>query len=280
MSENDNDKDLGWYPKYIVLHADGSPLSEGADPLVLRLDKDPGARTAALVYARECKRDYPRLSADLHYKVATEYSHPVPPPVVCLCGSTRFSEAYQQANLQETLAGKIVLTIGCDMKTDAALFEHLSASERNNLKWQLDLLHFQKIRMADEVLILNVGGYVGESTQREIWVAQKAGKTIRYWEPDAPGFKIGQRIRLIRDEEVHGESQDDDDSFYEWVEMFPAGSEGVIEHIYFDADRRIYGYNVILDKPEWGSDGVEWEASGDEIEAVPTDAPAPPPVQA
>lgn len=40
------------------------------------------------------------------------------PTIVCLCGSTRFGEAYQKANLEETLAGKIVLTIGCDMKSD------------------------------------------------------------------------------------------------------------------------------------------------------------------
>lgn len=43
------------------------------------------------------------------------------PTVVCLCGSTRFSEAFRKANLEETLAGKIVLSVGCDTKSDGAL---------------------------------------------------------------------------------------------------------------------------------------------------------------
>lgn len=34
------------------------------------------------------------------------------PVTVCLCGSTRFYEAFQQANFEETMAGKIVLSVG------------------------------------------------------------------------------------------------------------------------------------------------------------------------
>ncbi len=48
------------------------------------------------------------------------------PTIVCLCGSTRFSEAFQQANLMETLDGNIVLTIGCDMRSDADIFQQIS----------------------------------------------------------------------------------------------------------------------------------------------------------
>src|SRR6266704_190453 len=43
------------------------------------------------------------------------------PIIVCLCGSTRFSEAFHEANLRETLVGKIVLSIGCDFKSDTDL---------------------------------------------------------------------------------------------------------------------------------------------------------------
>lgn len=107
---------------------------------------------------------------------------PERPTIVCLCGSTRFSEAYQKANLEETLAGKIVLTIGCDMKSDAHLFEGKSEAELAEIKRRLDALHLRKIDMADEVLILNVGGYVGESTRREIGYATNEGKRIRWLE--------------------------------------------------------------------------------------------------
>jgi hypothetical protein len=107
------------------------------------------------------------------------------PKIVCLCGSTRFSEAYQQANLHETLAGNIVLTIGCDMRADGDLFADKSEAELTQIKTRLDSLHLRKIDLADEVLILNVGGYVGDSTRREIEYATRKNKLIRWLEPTA-----------------------------------------------------------------------------------------------
>ena len=98
------------------------------------------------------------------------------PTIVCLCGSTRFSETYQRANFQETLAGKIVLTIGCDFKSDEAL------GLTNADKRRLDELHLRKIDLADEILVLNVGGYIGSSTRKEIEYAYNSGKNIRYLE--------------------------------------------------------------------------------------------------
>ena len=96
------------------------------------------------------------------------------PVIVCLCGSTRFSQAFHDANLRETLSGKIVLSIGCNTKSD----HDLALGPIN--KAALDLLHLFKIDLADEVLVLNVGGYVGESTQREIDYARMLGKPIRW----------------------------------------------------------------------------------------------------
>ena len=43
------------------------------------------------------------------------------PKCVVLCGSTRFIQAFQEATLRETLAGNIVLSIGCDTKLDIRL---------------------------------------------------------------------------------------------------------------------------------------------------------------
>lgn len=80
------------------------------------------------------------------------------------------------------MAGRIVLTIGCDTKSDDDLFARMSADKLAELKERLDLLHFRKIDMADEVLILNVGGYIGESTRRELEYAKNIGKVIRYLE--------------------------------------------------------------------------------------------------
>lgn len=94
-----------------------------------------------------------------------------------LCGSTRFSEAWRAANLDLTLAGKIVLTIGCDTKSDDAL--GLTAAQKE----ALDELHKRKIDLADSVLVLNVGGYIGASTASEVDYATMLKKPIRYLEP-------------------------------------------------------------------------------------------------
>ena len=104
--------------------------------------------------------------------------------IVCLCGSTRFSQAFHDANLSETLAGNIVLTICCDMRSDDEIFASMTEAERSAVKTQLDELHLDKIMLANEVLVLNVGGYVGDSTRREVIYALAAYKKVRWLEPD------------------------------------------------------------------------------------------------
>jgi hypothetical protein len=103
------------------------------------------------------------------------------PIVVCLCGSTRFKDAFDEANYQETMAGHIVLSVG--------FFMHASGNRHGDdvgctpeQKIALDELHKRKIDLADEVLVLNVGGYVGESTRSEIEYAIGNGKPVKYLE--------------------------------------------------------------------------------------------------
>jgi hypothetical protein len=98
------------------------------------------------------------------------------PTIVCLCGSTRFSAAFQKANLDETLAGRIVLTVGCMTRSDA----ELGAVITPDVKKHLDDLHKKKIELADEILVLNAGGYIGESTRSEIIHAFVCQKKIRF----------------------------------------------------------------------------------------------------
>ncbi len=105
------------------------------------------------------------------------------PTIVCLCGSTRFSKAFQEANLRETLDGKIVLSIGCDMRSDDEIFGDMSEAELVEVKRKLDTLHLRKIDLADEVLILNVGGYIGSSTRNELQYAINTRKRVRFLEP-------------------------------------------------------------------------------------------------
>jgi hypothetical protein len=130
-----------------------------------------------------------------HFEVSVRETHPSElerkvnrlkrPPVVCLCGSTRFWREFQKASLQETLDGKIVLSIGAASGTDDEHFGNLPKDEFDRVKRELDILHLRKIDMADEVLILNVGGYIGESTRNELQYAVQRGKTIRYLAPQS-----------------------------------------------------------------------------------------------
>ena len=97
------------------------------------------------------------------------------PRVVCLCGSTRFKEQYEFWNRHFTLEGAIVLSVGFFTHADE---EEISATT----KAELDQLHLHKIDAADEVFIINVDGYVGESTDAEITYALSRGKPVSYLE--------------------------------------------------------------------------------------------------
>jgi hypothetical protein len=102
------------------------------------------------------------------------------PKIVCLCGSTRFYEAFMQANYEETMAGRIVLSVGFFMHRADTHNESVGCTPEQKIG--LDELHKRKIDLADEVIVLNVGGYIGESTRSEIEYAQRLGMPIRYLE--------------------------------------------------------------------------------------------------
>lgn len=104
------------------------------------------------------------------------------PTIVCLCGSTRFWKEFQRAGLRETLAGRIVLSIGAAAGTDDDHFGSISRAEYDRVKLMLDELHKRKIDLADEILVLNVDGYIGESTRSEIEYAVQHGKPVRWLE--------------------------------------------------------------------------------------------------
>lgn len=104
------------------------------------------------------------------------------PTIVCLCGSTRFWREFQAAAFRETLAGRIVLSIGAASGTDDEHFGNLPRGEYERMKADLDELHLRKIDLADEVLILNKDGYIGTSTRRELDYAKVLGKRVRFLE--------------------------------------------------------------------------------------------------
>ena len=103
--------------------------------------------------------------------------------VITLCGSTRFREAFEEANKRLTLAGNIVISVGLfGHSGDDEVWEGMSEDTLTETKRMLDDMHKRKIDMADEIFVVNVDGYVGESTRSEIAYAQAHGKPVTYLE--------------------------------------------------------------------------------------------------
>ena len=97
--------------------------------------------------------------------------------IVTLCGNTRFKEQFIETQKRLTLEGCIVISVG--------LFGHSGDDEvwKPGTKEMLDDMHLRKIDLADEIFVINVCGYIGDSTKREITYAEKTGKKVNYLEP-------------------------------------------------------------------------------------------------
>jgi hypothetical protein len=119
---------------------------------------------------------YPHFSSqcDEHHAVVKDM-HGVRPKIVTLCGSTRFKAEFEAVMKDLTLQGAIVISVG--------LFGHSgdlpSDFEGSDTKLGLDELHKRKIDLADEIFVINPGGYIGSSTRSEIEYAERHGKPVR-----------------------------------------------------------------------------------------------------
>lgn len=108
--------------------------------------------------------------------------------VITLCGSTRFKEAFLEEQKRLTLEGNIVISVGLfGHSGDTEVWEGMSEDTLTKTKLMLDDMHKRKIDMADEIFVINVGGYIGSSTMSEIEYAKKTGKTVRYLEQQIEG---------------------------------------------------------------------------------------------
>lgn len=94
--------------------------------------------------------------------------------VITLCGSTRFKEDFERINKELTLAGHIVISVGC--------FGHAGDNITDEQKIMLDDIHKRKIDMADAIFVINKNGYIGSSTKSEIEYARSHNKPIEYME--------------------------------------------------------------------------------------------------
>ncbi|MDP5275427.1 hypothetical protein [Chengkuizengella axinellae] len=94
--------------------------------------------------------------------------------VITLCGSTKFKEQFREAEAFLTLEGNIVISLGFFEKSEGIKITH----EQEKL---FKDMHFRKIDMSDEIFVIDLNGYKGESTKNEIEYAKSKGKDIRYY---------------------------------------------------------------------------------------------------
>jgi hypothetical protein len=106
---------------------------------------------------------------------------PMKPKLITLCGSTKFKAAFEEWNVRLTMQGAVILSI-------------VIPSHSYGLTWtaeqkqMLDKMHLAKIDLSDEIFVLDVAGYIGESTAREIAHAKATGKSVRYLSAEYPGW--------------------------------------------------------------------------------------------
>lgn len=104
--------------------------------------------------------------------------------VITLCGSTRFKEQFMEAQKRLTLEGNIVISVGLfGHAGDQEVWDGMDEGTLSKTKEMLDDMHKRKIDMADEIFVINVGGYIWASTRSEIEYATATEKIVRYLEP-------------------------------------------------------------------------------------------------
>lgn len=113
------------------------------------------------------------------------------PRIITLCGSSRF--CCEMAILAWEFEKGGCVTLGLHLLPEGYCKEkgmvpdidgrihHIG--EQEGVEDQMDALHFKKIEMCDSIFVVNVGGYIGKSTAREIEYAKYLSRPISYLEP-------------------------------------------------------------------------------------------------
>ena len=119
-------------------------------------------------------------------------------PVITLCGSTRFKNEFYEAQKKLTLEGNIVISVGLfGHAGDNEVWDGMDKGTLSKTKEMFDDMHKRKIDMADSIYVINVDGYIGESTKSEIAYAKKHGKEIKYLVE--PGTEPEHYLFIIKD---------------------------------------------------------------------------------
>lgn len=114
---------------------------------------------------------------------------------ICLCGSTRFMDQFQAANVSLTLAGHVVYSV-------AAVSTGNHSEITPDQKIILDAVHLSKIEECDAILVVgrqeDGSLYIGDSTRREMAFARVREKDIYFYSPEDDEID-GPTLRFVKD---------------------------------------------------------------------------------
>lgn len=115
-----------------------------------------------------------------------------------LCGSARFEKEFKEWNKRLSLAGHIVYSLAV-YPSDAGGKDWYSKGEKETL----DVVHLGKIGNSDAIVVVNPGGYTGESTQREIQFAKNQRKRIFCTDHPLANFANESAWNIVEPEADH-----------------------------------------------------------------------------
>lgn len=100
------------------------------------------------------------------------------PEIICLCGSSRFIDHMAVLAWEFEKRGAICLSLHLLPAWYTNQADH--QAEFEGIADRMDELHLRKIDLANKVVVVDVGGYIGDSTKREIAYAKATGKPVEF----------------------------------------------------------------------------------------------------
>lgn len=94
--------------------------------------------------------------------------------IITVCGSYKFEKEMKEITEKMALEGNCMIT-----PIDLCKPNKEAYTEEQSI--MLDKMHKEKIKLADAILVVNVNGYIGNSTKSEIEFAKSLNKEILYY---------------------------------------------------------------------------------------------------
>lgn len=147
--------------------------------------------------------------------------------ILCLCGSTRYKEQFEEVNRRLTWSGWIVLSVGSFHHSEK---DHDVAGQIIARKVKLDVLHKEKIDMSQAVVVINMDGYIGDSTKSEIAHARMGGKGV-YWYASGAALRVKEQrdpLDYARDGTTYTYPHDIQTRDYDWTMLLDESPDDLV----------------------------------------------------